>query len=94
MTNQPNNVKYKGQEETTQHENEGKKMDDRFANVDSREAFDSFADQLDEQDLYGDFEDGGEDCENDPYEDDVERFSDYDGQPSEYDEWMDFDPDC
>ena len=69
-------------------------MCDRYTNIDSREAFDSFADQLDEQDLYGDFEDEGEDCENDPYEDDVERFSDYDGQPSEYDEWMDFDPDC
>lgn len=61
-------------------------MCDRNINIDSREGFDngeydayldkveSFADQLDEEDLYGDFED--------------------DGQPSEYTEWMDFDPDC
>ena len=31
-------------------------------------------------------------CDAEEYEDDWE--DDYDGQPDEYTEWMDFDPDC
>jgi hypothetical protein len=55
-----------------------------------RDGFDSY-DEIAYQDQFGSEFDDNED----EYDDDTDLLDDmYDGQPSEYDEWMSFDPDC
>jgi hypothetical protein len=52
----------------------------------------SFEEQFDD-DYYGDDDCAGYDAYLDGVDEDEYEYED-DGQPSEYDEWMDFDPDC
>jgi hypothetical protein len=54
--------------------------------------YDRYLDGADEDEPFDPFEDDsyGDDGETPDFDGD----DDYDSQPSEYDEWMDFDPDC